>query len=166
MQKIHILSQQVIAKIAAGEVIERPVYAVKELVENAIDAQADSIAIHIEESGLRRITVVDNGEGMSKEDLKECFKLHTTSKVSSIDHLSHIKTLGFRGEALASIAAISHMIIRSRTKKSVEGTQVILQNGNVEEFAPVGMPQGTTVTVTNLFHSVPARKKIFEKWQN
>lgn len=165
MRKILPLTPDVIAKIAAGEVIERPVYAVKELVENALDAKADTITIHIEESGLRRIIVVDNGDGMSKEDLAECFKLHTTSKVSSVDHLSHISTLGFRGEALASIAAISNMMIRSRTKKSVAGTQVELKNGKVENLVPVGMPQGTNVTVSNLFHSVPARKKFLKSAQ-
>lgn len=164
-KKIFPLSQDIIAKIAAGEVIERPVYAVKELVENAIDAHADSIAIHIEESGLRRITVIDNGEGMSKEDLKECFKLHTTSKLSSVDHLSHIETLGFRGEALASIAAISNMVIKSRTKQSVGGTQIEVKNGEIENIAPVGMPEGTTVTVANLFHNVPARKKFLKSAQ-
>jgi DNA mismatch repair protein MutL len=161
-KKILPLSQDIIAKIAAGEVIERPVYAVKELVENALDAKASAITIQIEESGLRKITVIDNGEGMSKEDLKESFKLHTTSKVSAVDHLSHIATLGFRGEALASIAAISTMIIQSRTKKSAGGTKVELKNGKVITIAPVGMPAGTIVTVTNLFHSVPARKKFLK----
>lgn len=160
--KIRILPPDVIAKIAAGEVIERPTYAIKELIENALDAKADSIAVHIEKSGLRSIIVVDNGEGMSKENLMECFKLHTTSKLSLADHLSHIKTLGFRGEALASIAAISTMLIRSRTKKSVGGTQIELKNGRVEKIVPVGMPKGTNVTVTNLFHSVPARKKFLK----
>ncbi len=160
--KIIKLPTDVIAKIAAGEVIERPAFAVKELLENALDAQADTVAIHIEEAGLRRITVIDNGEGMSKEDLQECFKLHTTSKLSSIDHLSHIETLGFRGEALASIAAISDMIIRSRPKKSVAGTQIELENGKIKEIVPVGMPKGTNVTVANLFHSVPARKKFLK----
>lgn len=165
MRKIQTLPPDVIAKIAAGEVIERPVYAVKELVENALDAGATSIAIHIEESGLRRITVIDNGEGMSKADLQECFKLHTTSKLSSVDHLSHIETLGFRGEALASIAAISNMVIRSRTKKSVGGIQIELKNGKIENIAPAGMPEGTTVIVSNLFHNVPARRKFLKSAQ-
>src|SRR6266404_2686499 len=107
MIKIHQLPQQVVAKIAAGEVIERPVFAVKELVENAIDAGADLISVHIGESGLKKIVVIDNGEGMSPEDLKESFKPHTTSKIAKADELSHIRTLGFRGEALSSIAAIS-----------------------------------------------------------
>jgi DNA mismatch repair protein MutL len=165
IKKILPLSPDVIAKIAAGEVIERPIYAVKELVENALDAGADAIAIHIEESGLRRIMVIDNGEGMSKDDLAESFKLHTTSKVSSVEHLSHIETLGFRGEALASIAAISNMMIRTRTKKSVAGMQVEIKNGKVANFVPVGMPKGTNVTVTNLFDSVPARKKFLKSGQ-
>src|ERR1700758_870201 len=102
MRKIHQLPLNIVSQIAAGEVIERPVYAVKELIENAIDAGADSIQIAIEESGLKKISVTDNGEGMSEEDLKVCFKPHTTSKIAKADELAHIRTLGFRGEALAS----------------------------------------------------------------
>lgn len=162
MRTIHQLPQIVISKIAAGEVIERPVYAVKELVENSLDAGADSIAISVEESGLQRIMVVDNGEGMSAEDLKECFKPHTTSKLDSADGLSHVQTLGFRGEALASIAAISRMTIASRQKNDTSGASVVLLEGRVEKTAPVGMPVGTSVTVENLFHAVPARKKFLK----
>lgn len=162
MNKIHLLSNDIVAKIAAGEVIERPVYAVKELVENALDANADTITVRIEESGLRKIIVIDNGEGMSEEDLKESFKLHTTSKLTSIDHLSHIESLGFRGEALASIAAISNLTIQSRTKKSSSGTSVEIKNGTIEHIVSVGMPHGTIVTVGNLFHNVPARKRFLK----
>ena len=113
MLKIRLLSQEVVSKIAAGEVIERPAYAVKELIDNAIDAKADVIEIHIEESGLKRIHIIDNGEGMNKEDLELSFLPHTTSKLKNEDELIGIKTLGFRGEALASIAAISQMSINS-----------------------------------------------------
>ena len=113
--RIHVLPQSIVSKIAAGEVIERPVYAVKELIENAIDAQATSITIHIEESGFKTITVIDNGHGMSPEDLQECFKHHSTSKITSEEDLNSIHSLGFRGEALSSIAAISTMTIKSRT---------------------------------------------------
>lgn len=162
MRKIYSLSESLISKISAGEVIERPAYVVKELVENAIDAGADVITIHIEESGLRRITVIDNGEGMSKEDLQECFKPHTTSKIQSIEQLTGIKTLGFRGEALASIAAISNMSIKSRTSDAIGGTVVALRLGEVEHIAPVGTPVGTIVTVDSLFHSVPARKRFLK----
>src|ERR1700761_5472470 len=121
MKKIHQLSSQIISKIAAGEIIERPVFAVKELVENSLDAGADSIIVHVEESGLKKITVIDNGEGMSEEDLQESFKPHTTSKIAKEDELSHISTLGFRGEALASIAAISKMTINSRISSHPAG---------------------------------------------
>jgi len=159
MQKIFPLSEQIVSQIAAGEVIERPVYAVKELIENAIDAGADSIMVYIEESGLKKITVVDNGEGMNEEDLQECFKPHTTSKITDIDELTHIKTLGFRGEALASIAAVSMVTINSRVEVKPSGTSVILKNGKLEKIVSVGMPVGTSVTVEHLFLSHPVRKK-------
>ena len=162
MQKIKQLPQHVISKIAAGEVIERPVYAVKELIENSLDAGSTSITVHVEESGLKRITVTDNGEGMSKEDLVESFKPHTTSKLVTDEDLSHIQTLGFRGEALSSIAAISRMQIKSKTKNAPAGTLIILQDGIVENVSPVGMPSGTQITVENLFHSVPVRKKFLK----
>ena len=159
MRKIHQLSQRIVSKIAAGEVIERPVYAVKELVENAIDAHAGSIQIHIEESGLKKITVSDNGEGMSPEDLQESFKPHTTSKILHEEDLARIASLGFRGEALASIAAISRLTINSRVSKNATGISVIIKNGKLEKISPIGMPSGTTVIVEQLFHSLPVRKK-------
>ncbi len=159
MRKIHQLPQHVVAKIAAGEVIERPVFAVKELVENSIDSGADSISVHIEESGLKKIAVIDNGEGMSSEDLEESFKLHTTSKIANADELSHIKSLGFRGEALASIAAISRITINSKAKNASAGTGVIIKNGKLEKISPIGMPDGTSVSVEHLFYSHPVRKK-------
>ncbi|HSX10032.1 MAG TPA: DNA mismatch repair endonuclease MutL [Candidatus Saccharimonadales bacterium] len=162
MKKIHPLPHHIIAKIAAGEVIERPVFAVKELIENSLDAHADSIIITIEESGLKKIVVIDNGEGMGQEDLEESIKAHTTSKLSNIDGLAHIKTLGFRGEALSSIAAISKMTISSRIKNSSKGTSIRINNGNVEKISPIGIPIGTTVTVEQLFHTLPARKKFLK----
>lgn len=162
MQKIQKLPQHIVSKIAAGEVIERPSFAVKELLENSIDAGASVIEVHVEESGLKRITIIDNGEGMSKEDLFESFKPHTTSKIVSEDELLSIKTLGFRGEALSSIAAISTMSLKTRTPQSPGGTVVTLRNGVLENSAPVGMPVGTIVTVDQLFSSVPARKKFLK----
>ncbi|HWY79944.1 MAG TPA: DNA mismatch repair endonuclease MutL [Candidatus Sulfotelmatobacter sp.] len=162
MKKIHQLSPQVVSQIAAGEVIERPMYAVKELIENALDAGADSIIIHIEESGLKKIVVTDNGEGMHSEDLRESFKPHTTSKITKADELSQIKTMGFRGEALSSIAAISRLSISSRTSDSPVGTKVIINDGKLEKITPVGMPVGTTVTIDHLFYSFPARKKFLK----
>src|SRR6266853_1931866 len=116
MKKINTLPPEIVSKIAAGEVIERPAYAVKELIDNAIDAGAKNITINIEKSGLKKIIVQDDGEGMSREDLEECFKPHTTSKVKKETDLYSIKTFGFRGEALASIAAISDLTITTRTE--------------------------------------------------
>lgn len=160
--KIKQLSQAVISKIAAGEVIERPVYAVKELVENAIDAGATSIAIHLEESGLKHISVIDNGEGMSAEDIIECFKPHTTSKLENIDELSHIGSLGFRGEALSSIAAVSRMVIQSKRKDDATGTKIVVKNNKLEKTVPVGMPSGTQIEIDYLFYNLPARKKFLK----
>ncbi len=162
MKKIHQLSLPVIAKIAAGEVIERPAYAVKELIENAIDAHANYITIQIEEAGLKKIVVTDNGEGMEKEDIQECFKPHTTSKLSSEEDLLAISSLGFRGEALASIAAISTLTIKSKSLNAVAGTMIRIHNGKVLEVLPVGMPSGTSIRIDNLFSSVPGRKKFLK----
>lgn len=162
MSKIIQLPESVISKISAGEVIERPAYAVKELIENSIDAGATVIEISVEEAGLRRIIVQDNGEGMSREDLEMSFLPHTTSKLKDETELVGIKTLGFRGEALSSIAAISTLTIRSRVKNQPGGTEIVVRGGEVEHIAPIGTPVGTIVTVDNLFLSVPARKKFLK----
>ncbi len=162
MRKIHLLPQHLISKIAAGEVIERPAYAVKELLDNAIDAHADYIRIDISESGLKKIVVTDNGEGMSKEDLQESFKHHTTSKIFEEQDLVAIKSLGFRGEALSSIAAISSLTIQSRPKNQSTGTQITVRNGLLEAISPIGIPIGTCVIVEDIFHSIPARKKFLK----
>lgn len=162
MRKIHQLPDHIIAKIAAGEVIERPAYAVKELIDNAIDANADEITIQIEEAGLKKITVIDNGEGMNEEDLPESIKPHTTSKLSIDDSFTGIRSLGFRGEALTSIAAMSHLVIKSRTIDTPAGTMILVKNGLVEKVEPAGMPVGTTVIIHNLFSSVPARRKFLK----
>jgi DNA mismatch repair protein MutL len=162
MNKIHQLPQEVISKIAAGEVIERPVYAVKELIENSLDAGADAIIITIEDSGLKRITVIDNGEGMSREDVDASFKPHTTSKLLTEEDLQQVQTLGFRGEALSSIAAISRLTIQSRRKGNASGTIIVIKDGKIIKTGDVGMPIGTQISVENLFHSVPARKKFLK----
>lgn len=162
MSKIIQLPEQLISKIAAGEVIERPVYAVKELIENAIDAQATSIIIHIEQAGLRTITVIDDGEGMSPEDLQNSIKHHATSKLIDEDMLSHIPTLGFRGEALSSIAAISDLSISTKREENAIGTTIKVVNGEIVHSGPIGIPAGTHITVSNLFSSVPARKKFLK----
>lgn len=162
MNKIIKLPPDVVAKIAAGEVIERPSFAVKELIENSIDASATAITITIEESGLRRIQIIDNGEGMSRKDLEIAFLPHTTSKLQHEDELTGIKTLGFRGEALSSLAAISSLTLQSRTKNDPVGTTIEIQQGRVEHIGSVGIPVGTIVTVDHLFSPVPARKKFLK----
>lgn len=162
MSKIHQLPPYLVAKIAAGEVIERPIYAVKELIENSIDAKADEITIHIEDGGLKKIMVTDNGEGMGEEDLKMCCKSHTTSKTALDDTLIGIKSLGFRGEALASLSAVSYLTIKSRKKNESIGNQIDVKNGNVLNVTPCGMPQGTVVIAENLFSEIPARKKFLK----
>lgn len=162
MRTIHKLSQEQIAKIAAGEVIEKPSFAVKELIENSLDAKASQIQIFLEEGGLKKIQIIDDGIGMNEADLKECFKLHTTSKISGEDDLVAIRSMGFRGEALASIASISRMSIQSRQPSSSAGTQITLEEGKLVSSTPVGMPPGTQIEVFDLFYSVPGRKKFIE----
>lgn len=161
MNVIKYLSKEVISKISAGEVIERPSFAVKELIENALDAGADTIHIEVEDAGLRSIRVSDNGQGMTKADLLISYKPHTTSKLSTAEHLVGITTLGFRGEALSSIAAISDMRIKSRVQNEVGGFQISVSNGEVE-VKSVGMSKGTSVHVEKLFSSMPARKKFLK----
>lgn len=165
MPTIHKLPDLLISKIAAGEVVERPAYAVKELIENAIDAQADYIRIDIEKSGTAKIVISDNGIGMPQEDIELSFLPHTTSKLKTEEDLHGIKSMGFRGEALSSIASISQMTIQSRTKDSAGGIQIEIQDGTILQIKPVGMPQGTTVIVENLFSPVPARKKFLRSSQ-
>ncbi len=162
MKTIKLLPPEVISRIAAGEVIERPAYAVKELIDNSLDAGADNLTIYLENNGLKKIIVHDNGHGMSKDDLLESFKIHTTSKVHEVDDLSNINSLGFRGEALASMAAMSELVIQSRDESSLVGTEVKLKNGVVNSINPLGMPVGTTVIINNLFQTIPARKKFLK----
>jgi DNA mismatch repair protein MutL len=162
MKTILPLSDSLIMKIAAGEVIERPVFAVKELLENAIDAAADTISISLEDSGLKKITITDTGRGMSRDDIVESIKPHTTSKLQEEDELLHIKTMGFRGEALASIAAVSNLSIKSRRNEDTAGTIIEVEAGELVSTRPIGVPVGTTVTVSNLFYPVPARKKFLK----
>ncbi|MBI5399436.1 DNA mismatch repair endonuclease MutL [Candidatus Saganbacteria bacterium] len=162
MTLIHVLPEDLINKIAAGEVIERPSSVVKELVENAIDAQATKITIETQGAGSRLIRVTDNGSGMSKEELKLALERHATSKISSLDDLFHIQTLGFRGEALPSIASVSKMELKSRTNQTQGGAQIILEGGKVLSNEDCGAPVGTTLTVKELFFNTPARKKFLK----
>ena len=162
MKTIHELSQEVQIKIAAGEVIERPAYIVKELIDNAIDAQAKKIVIHIEGGGLEKIMVTDDGVGMSREDLLICFKRYTTSKLKNIHDLSKIKTMGFRGEALASIAGVSIVTIRSRMGALTSGGEIIIEDGILRKNSVKGMPEGTQVIVENIFAKLPGRHKFLK----
>lgn len=160
-QTIHHLPDYIISQIAAGEVIERPAYVVKELIDNAIDAQANTISIDVVDGGISHIVVTDNGIGMSREDLIESCNIHTTSKIHTVDDLTHITTLGFRGEALASIASVSSLTIETKQQASLAGYKLILQN-NTPTITSVGMPTGTRVLVSQLFSHIPARKKFLK----
>ncbi len=155
---IHILTPDVFNRIAAGEVVDRPYSVVKELVENAVDAGASEIKIEIEEGGKKRIRVTDNGCGIEKSDLKAAFYPHATSKLQSAADLEHIATLGFRGEAIASIAAVSRMKIASKTKDG-EGWSLVSDGGVLGEIEPAAGADGTCVTVDGLFSHTPARLK-------
>lgn len=155
--KIHILSDEIINKIAAGEVIERPASAVKELIENAIDAEASRIQVQIEQGGKKKILVADNGKGMGAQDLDLCYLRHTTSKLVSADDLFHLQTNGFRGEAVASIAAVSKLTITSATEEGESG-RIILSGGNVVEKEDIQTNRGTTFLVEDLFFNTPVRR--------
>ncbi len=159
MAKIQELSERLANQIAAGEVVERPASVVKELVENAIDAGSSQIDILVEEAGLKTIQVIDNGEGILTEDVENAFKRHATSKIHNRDDLFRIRTLGFRGEALPSIASVSEMTVETANQEETQGTYLELKGGAVMEHRPAPLRQGTKITVSNLFFNTPARLK-------
>ncbi len=159
MGKINVLDSFTANKIAAGEVVERPASVVKELVENSLDAGATKIDVVITKGGLDNITVTDNGEGMNGDDAVLSFHRHATSKIRTGADLDHISTLGFRGEALPSIAAVSRVELKTRRHDAIIGTQVILEDGQVIKEQETGCPVGTSISVQNLFANVPARLK-------
>jgi DNA mismatch repair protein MutL len=156
--KIKQLDQQTINKIAAGEVVERPASVVKELIENSIDAQAKTIQVKIKGYGLEEIRIVDDGEGMSSEDAKIAWKSHTTSKIVTAEDLLTVTTMGFRGEAIASIAAVSKLEIITRRKNDLTGIHIRVKGGSLEFCKEISCAPGTTIIVKNLFFNVPARK--------
>lgn len=162
---IRLLDPVVADQIAAGEVIERPASIVKELVENALDAGATDIHVELEAGGRDRIRVRDDGAGMSRDDAERACLRHATSKLSAIDDLVGIGTLGFRGEALASIASVARVEILTRGRGADEGTRVLVTSGTVEEVLPAGVPEGTSIEVTELFSAVPARRKFLRTAQ-
>jgi DNA mismatch repair protein MutL len=159
---IHVLPDQLASQIAAGEVVERPSSVVKELVENAIDAGATSITIDVRGGGRELIQVADNGDGIPTGEIETAFKRHATSKLSTADDLWAIRTLGFRGEALAAIAAVSHLTIVSREREAAAGVRLVLEGGEVVGRESVGAPAGTVIAVEQLFYNVPARLKFLK----
>jgi DNA mismatch repair protein MutL len=159
MPKIHILDEATINKIAAGEVIERPASVVKELIENSIDAGATDIRIEVERGGKKLIRITDNGCGMDMEDAALSFVKHSTSKIHKLEDIENVLTMGFRGEALSSICAVAKVEIITKTKEGLAGTKVIVHGGKFIGSSDTGAPDGTTVTVEDLFFNTPARKK-------
>lgn len=159
---IHQLPPEISNKIAAGEVIQRPSSVVKELLDNAIDAGADEIKIIIEHAGRTLIQVIDNGCGMSEEDLPLCFERHATSKINSVDDLFRIRTLGFRGEAMASIASVSQVTVRSKRAEDENGWEFEVDGGTEKPITPIATPDGTSFSVRNLFFNVPARRQFLK----
>jgi DNA mismatch repair protein MutL len=162
MSKIRILAENVANRIAAGEVVERPASVVKELVENAIDAGASTVRVEVEAGGRRLMRVTDDGCGMSHDDALLAFERHATSKLRTADDLMSIATLGFRGEALPSIAAVSRLVLETRTAEEEQGTRVEFAGGKLINVKPVGLPTGTSVAVGDLFYCVPARRKFLK----
>lgn len=160
--RINILPEDVANKIAAGEVVERPASVVKELVENAIDAGSTKILVDVEVGGRKRIRVTDNGSGMSPQDAVNAFKRHATSKLRSADDLNHIVTLGFRGEALPSIASVAKVELQTRTDGAPSGTRLRIEGGSLLEHEPCGCPVGTQLDVARLFFNTPARYKFLK----
>ncbi len=160
---IHVLPPEVVGKIAAGEVVERPANVAKELIENSLDAGATEIRVEIREGGQRLLRVTDNGRGIPAEEAALAVQHHATSKLSSADDLNHITTFGFRGEALYSIAAVSHLTLSSRHESEQYGVQLRVEGGKVVHSSKAGLPVGTIVSVEHLFFNVPARKKFLRR---
>ncbi len=162
MSKIQVLDQITIDKIAAGEVIERPASVVKELVENSIDAGASSVTVEIKEGGISSIRIADNGCGIPKDEVRPAFLRHSTSKIRSVDDLMHICSLGFRGEALSSIAAVAQVELLTKTKEDAFGTRYRIAGGAEESLEDDSAPDGTTFFIRQLFYNVPARRKFLK----
>lgn len=159
---IKLLPDNIANQIAAGEVIQRPASAVKELMENAVDAGATEVRLVVQDAGKQLIQVIDNGSGMSDTDARMCFERHATSKIRVIDDLFHIETMGFRGEALASIAAVAQVELKTRTANSDIGTYIEIENSQVQKQEPVACPPGTSIAMKNLFFNVPARRNFLK----
>jgi len=160
--RIELLPDNIANQIAAGEVIQRPASAVKELLENAVDAEATEIKLLVNDAGKSLIQVIDNGTGMSGTDARMCFERHATSKIKNIDDLFHIRTMGFRGEALASIAAVAQVELRTKKAEDETGSFIAIENSMVSKQEPVAAPVGTSIAMKNLFFNVPARRNFLK----
>ena len=163
MPKINVLDKHVAELIAAGEVVERPSSVIKELVENSIDAGASIVTVEIRRGGVTYMRVTDNGCGIAREDVATAFLRHATSKVRAEDDLNAILTLGFRGEALASISAVAHVDLITKTPDGAVGTHYAASGGSAVSVEDAGCPNGTTITVRDIFYNVPARMKFLKK---
>ncbi|MBQ4283652.1 MAG: DNA mismatch repair endonuclease MutL, partial [Lachnospira sp.] len=162
---IQVLDQDTINKIAAGEVVERPSSVVKELVENAIDAGATAITVEIRDGGISMIRITDNGSGINGDEIRTAFLRHSTSKIKSVEDLLSVSSLGFRGEALSSIASVSQIELMTKTADSFTGFRYVIEGGKEVELSEVGIPDGTTFIVRNLFYNTPARRKFLKSPQ-
>ena len=160
--EINILNEETIDKIAAGEVVERPCSVVKELVENSIDAGATAVTIEIKEGGISFIRITDNGAGIDSDQVKKAFFRHATSKLNDASDLSYVSTLGFRGEALSSIAAVSQVEMLTKTKDALTGVRYVIEGAREISFEEVGVPDGTTIIIRNIFYNTPVRKKFLK----
>ena len=161
--KIRLLSDDVIGKIAAGEVVERPAAAIKEMVENSLDAGATAITVEIRDGGISYFRVTDNGAGIAQSEIRMAFERHATSKITTAQDLTAIQTLGFRGEALASIASVAHVTCTTRTKNDASGIKVVNKGGRIESIEETACPEGTTFVVRDLFFNTPVRLKFLKK---
>ena len=162
---IKLLPDHVANQIAAGEVVQRPASVVKELLENAIDAEANNISLIVKDSGKTLIQVIDDGKGMSTTDARMAFERHATSKINSADDLFNLHTKGFRGEALASIAAVSHVELKTKRVEDETGTQILIEGSDVKAQEPCVLPHGTSISVKNLFYNIPARRNFLKSNQ-
>ena len=162
MPHIQVLDQVTIDKIAAGEVIERPASIVKELVENAIDAGATSVKVEIKDGGISFIRIMDNGCGIPMDEVRSAFLRHSTSKIQSVEDLAHISSLGFRGEALSSIAAVTRTELITKPQDQELGAKYVIEGGKEVSLEETGAPNGTTFLIRQLFYNVPARRKFLK----
>ena len=162
MKRIAVLDQNTIDKIAAGEVVERPSSVVKELVENAIDAGATAVTVEVTDGGKKLIRITDNGSGIEADQIPFAFCRHATSKIEKVEDLEQITSLGFRGEALSSIAAVSQVELITKTPSAITGSRYIIEGGAERSLEELGAPDGSTFLVRNLFYNTPARSKFLK----